>query len=29
MKVTTKGHTIIIKDTEGDINAFLEKINNH
>jgi hypothetical protein len=28
MKVATKGHTIIIKDTEGDIVAFLEKINN-
>jgi hypothetical protein len=27
MKVTTKGHTIIIKDTEGDIVVFLEKIN--
>ena len=27
MKVTTKGHTIIIKDTEGDILLFLEKIN--
>ena len=27
MKVTTKGHTIIIKDTEGDIVAFLEKVN--
>jgi len=27
MKVTTKGHTIIIKDTEGDIMQFLEKIN--
>ncbi|MGQ7947501.1 ribonuclease Z [Flavobacterium sp. WC2509] len=27
MKVTTKGHTITIKDTEGDIVAFLEKIN--
>ncbi|MEO8254719.1 MAG: ribonuclease Z [Flavobacterium sp.] len=27
MKVTTKGHTIIIKDTEGDITAFLEKVN--
>ncbi|WP_348825096.1 ribonuclease Z [Flavobacterium aestuarii] len=27
MKVTTKGHTIIIKDTEGNIEAFLEKIN--
>jgi hypothetical protein len=27
MKVTTKGHTIIIKDTEGDITAFLDKIN--
>lgn len=28
MKVTTKGHTIIIKDTEGDVVTFLEKINN-
>lgn len=28
MKVTTKGHTIIIKDTEGDIVTFLDKINN-
>jgi LAS superfamily LD-carboxypeptidase LdcB len=28
MKVTTKGHTITIKDTEGNIVAFLEKINN-
>jgi len=27
MKVTTKGHTTVIKDTEGDIVAFLEKIN--
>ena len=27
MKVTTKGHTIIIKDTEGNIVDFLEKIN--
>jgi hypothetical protein len=27
MKVTTKGHTVIIKDTEGDIVAFLDKIN--
>ena len=27
MKVTTKGHTIIIKDTEGNIINFLEKIN--
>jgi hypothetical protein len=26
MKVTTKGHTTIIKDTEGDIVAFLDKI---
>ncbi len=26
MKVTTKGHTITIKDTEGDIVAFLEKV---
>jgi MFS superfamily sulfate permease-like transporter len=28
MKVTTKGHTVIIKDTEGNIVDFLEKINN-
>lgn len=28
MKVTTKGHTIVIKDTEGNIIVFLEKINN-
>jgi hypothetical protein len=28
MKVTIKGHTITIKDTEGNIVAFLEKINN-
>jgi hypothetical protein len=27
MKVTTKGHSTIIKDTEGDIVQFLEKIN--
>lgn len=27
MKVITKGHTIIIKDTEGNITEFLEKIN--
>ena len=27
MKVTTKGHTIIIKDTEGNISLFLEKLN--
>jgi hypothetical protein len=27
MKVTTKGHTIIIKDTEGDIVQFLDKVN--
>ena len=27
MKVTTKGHTIIIKDTEGNIALFLDKIN--
>lgn len=26
MKVEEKGHTVIIKDTQGDINAFLEKI---
>ncbi|MBW4362178.1 ribonuclease Z [Flavobacterium taihuense] len=28
MKVTTKGHTIIIKDTEGDIVEFLDKVDN-
>lgn len=28
MKVITKGHTIIIKDTEGDIAAFSEKVIN-
>ncbi|AOW10263.1 hypothetical protein [Flavobacterium gilvum] len=27
MKVTTKGHTTIIKDTEGNIVEFLDKIN--
>lgn len=27
MKVTTKGHSTIIKDTEGDIVQFLEKVN--
>ncbi|MES2544168.1 MAG: ribonuclease Z [Bacteroidota bacterium] len=27
MKVDTKGHTTIIKDTESNIAAFLEKIN--
>lgn len=26
MKVTTKGHTVIIKDTEGNIIQFLDKI---
>ena len=26
MKVDTKGHTTIIKDTEGDVAAFLEKV---
>lgn len=26
MKVTTKGHTIIVKDTEGDTGAFLQKV---
>ncbi|MBF4470824.1 MULTISPECIES: ribonuclease Z [Flavobacterium] len=26
MKVTEKGHTIIIKDTEGNIAEFLEKV---
>jgi hypothetical protein len=28
MKVETKGHTIIIKDTEGDVALFLEKVSN-
>ncbi|MET0758901.1 MAG: ribonuclease Z [Flavobacterium sp.] len=28
MKVDTKGHTTIIKDTEGNIVAFLEKVTN-
>ena len=28
MKVDTKGHTTIIKDTEGDSAAFLEKVSN-
>jgi hypothetical protein len=28
MKVDHKGHTIIIKDTEGDSNTFLEKVTN-
>jgi len=27
MKVTTKGHTIILKETEGDLVQFLDKIN--
>lgn len=26
MKVEEKGHTIIIKDTQGDVNAFLNKV---
>ncbi|MBN9284566.1 MULTISPECIES: ribonuclease Z [Flavobacterium] len=26
MKVDEKGHTIIIKDTEGEVNTFLEKV---
>jgi len=26
MKVEEKGHTVIIKDTQGDYNAFLEKV---
>ena len=26
MKVEQKGHTITIKDTQGDINSFLEKV---
>jgi len=26
MKVEEKGHTVIIKDTQGDIKAFLDKI---
>lgn len=28
MKVDQKGHTTIIKDTEGDTNLFLEKVTN-
>lgn len=28
MKVDTKGHTIIIKDTEGNVASFLEKVSN-
>ena len=28
MKVETKGHTTIIKDTEGNVVTFLEKVNN-
>lgn len=28
MKVEHKGHTIIIKDTEGDSHTFLEKVTN-
>ncbi|MBP4136831.1 ribonuclease Z [Flavobacterium geliluteum] len=26
MKVDQKGHTVTIKDTQGDINSFLEKV---
>jgi len=26
MKVEEKGHTVIIKDTQGDVNAFREKV---
>lgn len=26
MKVDQKGHTVTIKDTQGDFNAFLEKV---
>lgn len=26
MKVEDKGHTVIIKDTQGDVNAFLAKV---
>jgi hypothetical protein len=26
MKVDQKGHTVTIKDTQGDVNAFLEKV---
>jgi len=29
MKVDEKGHTIIIKDTEGEVNTFLEKVSSH
>ncbi len=28
MKVEQKGHTITIKDTQGDVNLFLEKVTN-
>jgi hypothetical protein len=28
MKVDQKGHTTIIKDTQGDVNSFLEKVTN-
>ena len=26
MKVDQKGHTVTIKDTQGDVNSFLEKV---
>lgn len=26
MKVEEKGHTVVLKDTQGDYNAFLEKV---
>ena len=28
MKVTTKGHTTIIKDTQGNFSSFIEKLTN-
>ena len=28
MKVDQKGHTTIIKETKGDVNAFVENISN-
>lgn len=28
MKVEEKGHTVIIKDTQGNLETFLEKVNN-
>ncbi len=26
MKVEEKGHTVVLKDTQGDVNAFLDKV---